>query len=117
MLPPDRLRQITERFEFLEAQLSSGAEASRIAEISREYAEVKPVAEQIAAYRQLLRDIEEAEAMLGDPEMAELAEAELPELRARLPEAEAALQIALVAQGRRRRQARDDRDPARDGGR
>ena len=96
MLPPDRLRQITERFEFLEAQLSSGAEASRIAEISREYAEVKPVAEQIAAYRQLLRDIEEAEAMLGDAEMAELAEAELPELRARLPEVEAALQIALL---------------------
>ena len=96
MLPPDRLRQITERFEFLEAQLSSGADASKIAEISREYAEIKPVADQIAEYRQILADIAEAEEMLGDPEMAELAEAELPELKARLPEAEAALQIALL---------------------
>ncbi len=96
MLPPDRLRQITERFEFLEAQLSTGAAAEKIAEISREYAEIKPVAEQIAAYRQLLTDIEEAEAMLEDAEMRELAEAELPTLRAQLPEAEAALQIALL---------------------
>ncbi|MEM8881915.1 MAG: peptide chain release factor 1 [Pseudomonadota bacterium] len=96
MLPPDRLRQITERFEFLEAQLSSGAAADKIAEISREYAEIKPVAEQIAAYRQLLSDIAEAETMLSDPELAELAEAELPVLRAALPEAEAALQIALL---------------------
>lgn len=96
MLPPDRLRQITERFEFLEAQLSTGAEADKIAEISREYAEIKPVADQIAAYQQLLRDIDDAEAMLSDPEMVELAEAELPELRAALPEAEAALQVALL---------------------
>ena len=96
MLPPDRLRQITERFEFLEAQLSSGTAADKIAEISREYAEVKPVAEQIAAYNQLIADIAEAEAMMEDPEMRELAEAELPELQARLPEAETALQIALI---------------------
>ena len=95
MVPLDRLQQITERFEFLEAQLASGA-TDDIAAISREYAELKPTAEEIAAYRTLLDDIAEAEAMLDDPEMKELAEEELPELKARLPEAEASIRLTLL---------------------
>ena len=96
MLPADRLHQITDRFEFLEARLNAGPDASEIATISQEYAALKPVADQIAAYQQLLRDIDEAEAMLDDPEMKALAEEELPTLRAALPEAEQALRIALL---------------------
>ncbi len=95
MVPFDKLDQITQRFEFLEAQLAGGG-AEDFAKISREYAEVRPVAEQIAAYRQLLDDIAEAEAMMDDPEMKELAEEELPELKAQVPEIEEALQIALL---------------------
>jgi peptide chain release factor 1 len=34
MLPQDRLRQITERFEFLEAQLGAGAAPDAIAGIA-----------------------------------------------------------------------------------
>ncbi|MCT4683729.1 MAG: peptide chain release factor 1 [Roseicyclus sp.] len=96
MLPEDRLRQITDRFEYLEAQLNAGAATGDIARISRDYAELKPVVAQIADWRQLVADIAEAEAMLTDPEMRELAEEELPRLRAALPEAEAALQLALL---------------------
>ncbi|MBF9030082.1 peptide chain release factor 1 [Rhodobacterales bacterium HKCCE3408] len=96
MLPPDRLRQITERFEYLEAQLNAGADPAKIAEISREYSELKPVVEQVAAYRQLLSDISDAEAMLDDPEMRALAEDELPVLKAKRPKAEAALRRALL---------------------
>ncbi|MEY3003223.1 MAG: hypothetical protein RLZZ491_399 [Pseudomonadota bacterium] len=104
MLPQDRLIQITERFEYLEARLNAGPEASEIARISREYAELKPVVTQIATWRRLLADIAEAEAMLGDAEMHALAADELPRLRAALPAAEKALQLALlpkdVADGR-----------------
>lgn len=67
-----------------------------IAALGREYAELRPVVEQIIAYQQLQDDLAEAEAMLDDPEMKALAEEELPDLRARLPEAEAALQVALL---------------------
>ncbi len=52
--------------------------------------------EQIDAYQQIVADMAEAEAMLADPDMAELAEEELPRLKARLPDAEAALQLALL---------------------
>ncbi|ARE39658.1 Peptide chain release factor 1 [Rhodovulum sp. P5] len=95
MVPLDKLHQITQRFEFLEAKLSTGA-AEDFAQVSREYAELKPVAEQIAAYRQLLDDIAEAEAMLDDPEMRALAEEELPALKTRQPELEQALRVALL---------------------
>ncbi|GFE64047.1 peptide chain release factor 1 [Litoreibacter roseus] len=95
MVPLEKLRQITERFEFLEAQLASGA-VENIATVSREYAELKPVAEEVAAYRQLLADIEDAQTMLADPEMKVLAEEELPALKARLPEAEASIKLALL---------------------
>jgi len=96
MLPEDRLHQITDRLEYLEARLNAGAAAEDIARISREYAELKPVAAQVRAWRQLQADIAEAEALLADPEMRALAEEELPQLRAAVPEAEAALQLALL---------------------
>ncbi len=91
----DKLDQITQRFEFLEARLASG-ETTDIAEISKEYADLKPVADEVAAFRQLLADIDDARAMLDDPEMRELAEDELPALEARLPEAETSIRLALL---------------------
>ena len=96
MVPLETLAQITERFDYLEALLSAGASPSDIARIGREYADLKPVVAQIAAYRRALDDLAEAEAMLADPEMRALAEEELPALRARLPELEQALRMALL---------------------
>ena len=96
MVPLDKLAQITQRFEFLEARLNAGAQPSEIAEISREYSDLKPVAEEIAAYRRALDDLAEAEAMLADPEMRGLAEEELPRLKARIPEMEQTLRLALL---------------------
>ncbi len=96
MVPLDKLMQITQRFEFLEAQMAQGDAGADIAVLAREYSELKPVVEQVVEYRQLLADLEEAEMMLADPEMKELAEEELPALRQRLPLAEAALQLTLL---------------------
>ncbi|MGR3269441.1 peptide chain release factor 1 [Thalassococcus profundi] len=94
MVPSARLVQITQRFEYLEARMAEGG--GDIAALGREYAELRPVVDQIAAWRRLTDDIAEAEAMLEDPEMRALAEDELEDLRARLPAAEEALQLALL---------------------
>ena len=94
MIPRDTLLQITQRFEFLEAAMSTGE--GDIAKLGKEYSDLRPVVEQIRAYEQVEADIAEAEEMLGDPDMKELAEEELPELRARLPELEQELRIALL---------------------
>ena len=96
MVPLDKLAQITERFEFLEASLNAGAPPAEIARLSREYSDLKPVTDQIAAYRTALSDLDEAMGWLADPEMKALAEEELPRLRGRIPEMEDALRLALL---------------------
>ncbi len=94
MVPLEKLRQITERFEYLEAAMSQGG--GDIAALGKEYSDLRPVVEEIAAYEKLLADIEEAEAMLADSEMRELAEDELPELKGQLPDLEQRLRVALL---------------------
>jgi peptide chain release factor 1 len=94
MVPLDKLARITERYDYLEARLTAGQ--GDLAAQGREYADLKPVVGEIAAYRQMLADIAEAEAMRDDPEMRALAEEELPVLKARLPEVEQSLRIALL---------------------
>ena len=94
MVPLDRLNEILQRFEYLEAQMSAGG--GDIAKLGREYAELRPVVEEIRAYRQVLDDLEAARAMLADPEMRGLAEEELAALQARKPKLEEQLQLALL---------------------
>ncbi|MDC0633676.1 peptide chain release factor 1 [Planktomarina sp.] len=94
MITEDILIQITQRFEFLEAQMAEGS--SDIAKLAKEYSDLKPVVEEVRAYQGLVRNIADAEAMLEDLEMRELAKEELPILRAALPKAEYNLQITLI---------------------
>ena len=96
MVPEERLEQITQRFQFLEAKMADGSSAGDIAALAKEYSDLRPVVAQLDAYRQILRDMDEARALLSDPDMKALAEEELPALKAKLPEAEAALQLALL---------------------
>ncbi|MCG7626280.1 peptide chain release factor 1 [Epibacterium sp. MM17-32] len=95
MIPEDRLEQILQRYQYLEAAMADGA-GGDIAKLAKEYSDLRPVVEQISAYRQLLSDLAEAEEMLVDPDMKALAEEEIPTLKAALPEAEHALQLALL---------------------
>ena len=94
MIAEDTLIQITQRFEFLEAQMAEGS--SDIAKLAKEYADLKPVVDEVRAYQTLVHDISDAEAMMDDPDMRELAAEELPILRASLPKAEHDLQLALL---------------------
>lgn len=96
MVPFDKLEQIKQRFEFLEAKMSAGASGDEIATLAKEYSDLKPVIEQISEYQTLLQEITDAEEMLADPDMKDLAEEELPSLKERLPEAEHALQLSLL---------------------
>ena len=96
MIPNDRLEQIVQRFQFLEAKMNEGASGDQIAKLGREYSELRPVVEQIVAFRQLVGDLADAQDMLSDPDMRVLAEEELPLLKARFPEAERALQLTLL---------------------
>ncbi len=96
MLPEDTLHQIVARFGFLGAKLEAGAPSAEIAALSKEYSDLGPVVEEIRAWRMAVADLGQAEAWLADPELRGLAEAELPGLRARIPQMEARLRLALL---------------------
>ena len=96
MVPIDKLEQIKQRFEFLEAKMNDGAAGEDIAKLAKEYSELRPVVEQIGEYQTLLSDLKEALLMLDDPDMKDLAAEELPTIKARIPEVEHALQLALL---------------------
>ena len=94
MIPEDRLRQLLDRFDYLEARMAAGSDD--YAALGQEYAELRPVVASIRDWQKLVQDISDAEEMLSDPDMRRLAEDELPALRAQLPAAERALQLALL---------------------
>lgn len=96
MFANDALDQILQRFEYLEAQLMAGASGTEMVQISRDYAELKPIVAQINAYRQSLRDRDDAMALRDQPDMRELAEEELARLDAELPALEQDLRVALL---------------------
>lgn len=96
MVPAEKLDQIRARHEFLEARMAEGASPGELAALGREYAELRPVVEAIGRYRGLLAERAEVERLAADPEMRELADEEIARLAAELPEAEQAVQLALL---------------------
>ena len=96
MLPIDRLEQIVSRFQFLEAKLNEELSGEDIAKISREYAELRPIVDEINEYKALLSALEEAEELVSDPDMKALAEDEVANLKEKIPKAEQNLQLALL---------------------
>ena len=76
--------------------MATGDVGAEIATLGREYAELRPVVETVTAYRDLVDQYAQAKEMLRDPEMKELAEAELPELKAALEASEHEVQLALL---------------------
>lgn len=101
LLADQRLAQIVQRHEALASEMANPAlEASRFVSLSKDYAELTPVADAAREVIAMRREIAELEALAvdasGDAEMRALAAEELPELKARLPEAERALALKLL---------------------
>ncbi len=97
-LSPTRLQQVIDRFEEIEARMGAASDATEIIALSKEHAELRPV---VAKARELLAartGLAEAETMLGngDPELADLARAEISEIKARLPALEQDMQVLLL---------------------
>ena len=92
-----RLAQLTERFAELEARMASGKlEGKEFIAASRDYAELEPVAKAATTVTAMRAEISDLTAMLDDPEMRSIAQEELGQLNARLPEAEHMLAIAML---------------------
>ena len=95
-----RLQEVETKYESLERQLGDPEITQDVQEyqrIAKAHSDLTEVVAQYRVYRSLNQQIQDAREMAdSDPEMREMAEAELDELQARLAETEQALKIILL---------------------
>lgn len=95
----EKLRGLALRYEDLQAQLSDPAvytDAGRLKTVNRELKELAPVAEAWQEWEQAERRRAEAEELLRDPDVRELAQEELSAAKAELQRLEAHLMRLLL---------------------
>jgi peptide chain release factor 1 len=91
-----KLDRIMSRAEELRFVLSGTLGGEAFVKASKELSELEPIEARIQQLRDSEKAKREAEAMLADPEMKGLAEAELETLKQALPELEMSLRLALL---------------------
>jgi len=95
MTLPAKLDRLLVRAEELKHLLST-AEGAQVGALSKELAELEPLVEKVAELRAAERARDEAEAMLSDPELKELAEAEYLAQKERIPVLEREVRLMLL---------------------
>lgn len=93
----ETLARVLARHDELRDTLAQGTlPPDQIVKLSKEYADLTPVAEAIAGLRRAERELQDAEAMLADPEMQVEARREIENLRPRLADLEKQVQKLLI---------------------
>ena len=100
-ISPERIAQIEARRDELSALMSTGdLPSEKFVQVSKEYAEIEPVARAAGEVRRLRAELLVLAGMAdgdeADGELKAMAREEIDEIRARLPIAERALALALL---------------------
>ena len=95
-LPQARLDQVLDRFQEVEARMGAATDGQEIVRLSKEHAEIKPVADAVLALQKARAEVDDLEALSSDPEMAAMAADELEALNERLPELERDVALLLA---------------------
>ncbi len=105
----DKLQAIEEKYELLgEELLEVGSNYQRAAEINKERVDLEPLVQKAREYRQAMKSLEEAKAMIiaeNDTEMIALAKADVEELTPKTEALEKLIKSMLVP-----KDPRDDRN-------
>jgi len=98
----EKLQGVKERFEEVGRLITEPdiiADMKRYVKLNKEYKDLEPIVEAYNEYKNVISNIDSAKAMLGeekDPEMREMAKAELDELTERLPSMEEEIKMLLL---------------------
>jgi len=100
-ISPERIAQIEARRDELSALMATGdLSGERFVQVSKEYAEIEPVAKAAGEVRRLRAELSTlshmAEDDAADGELKAMAREEIEEIRATLPQAERSLALALL---------------------
>ena len=99
MIKRDELDKILNKFNSLEKELTTAVnDKEKYVSISKEYAEIKPLAEQINIYLSLLKEHEDLNAVLdgNDNDLIEIAKSEIGNLKLNLQSSEESLKQLLI---------------------
>ncbi len=95
----DKLAAVEARYSQIEARLAAPetyGDPAQVARLNQEQAELQPLVETYRAYRRTLEARDQAQALLSDPEMRELAQEEYQQALDAIPELERQLQLLLL---------------------
>src|SRR5436190_18165378 len=97
-LPQARLDQVLDRFREIEARMGAAADGAEIVRLSKEHAELKPVADAVATVLKAQAERREAEEIYqgGDPGLKDMAWDEMQALDAQLPALEHEVALLLA---------------------
>lgn len=96
MIPQEKLQSVLARYEAVQSEMNSDVPRERFVQLSKEYAELSPVAAAIGKLIAAQREYEEAEQLLRVKDMAEMAREEIDRLNEALPQLERELQLMLL---------------------
>ena len=94
-----KLEAVEKRYEELNEKIADPeviAQTSEWTKLMKEHAEIEEVVLKYREYKSVQANLEEAQMMLSDPEMKELAEEEMLEAKEKLPKIEEELKILLI---------------------
>ncbi|PZQ43595.1 MAG: peptide chain release factor 1 [Micavibrio aeruginosavorus] len=93
----EKLAPIAARHHEIGEQMSAGGlSGEAFVKLSKEYAELQPVVNLYNEYKKAVQGMADAKEMLSDPDMAEMAQMELDELKDKIPVLEDQIKIALL---------------------
>ena len=95
----DRLSQMEARYESLSRDMSDPSlvnDQKKFQAIAKEHRDMEPIVEKYRQYRKVADGIADAKAMLGDPDLKEMAEEELATLQPQLEPIEEELKVLLL---------------------
>ena len=95
----DKLIAIEAKYSQIEARLAAPEtydDPAQVARLNKEQAELAPLVETFRTYQQALEARDQAHALLGDPEMRELAQEEYDQALKDIPRLEREIQILLL---------------------
>lgn len=99
-IPLARVEALIDRFEAISAEMAAGPDPDVYVKLSRDYAELEPVAKKSQDYLDALQELADLKEMLDDSdtdaEMRELAQAEYKPTEEKIEEIAAELQILLL---------------------
>ena len=100
VLPQQKLDALVNRHAMLEGELATQLPPETYVRLSREFSELGPVIEAVKAYRAVIAEDADLDALIADPatdaDMRRMAEAEKPALAARRAALEHDIRIALL---------------------